>query len=100
MNQIVEIPLPSGIFARMRPINFLDRLSVYTAVSEGIPAKIRDECGSEKSANTIYTLALLTARAVTFDGERRDWEYVLDLDGRDAEALWTKLGPLLNGPVL
>lgn len=96
---MIEIPLPSGVFARIRPLTFLDRLRVHLAVADGVPPMIAETVDSEKDARAVYVLAMLTSFAVTFDGERKSWDWVLGIDGRDAEALWAKLGPMLNGPV-
>lgn len=87
----VEVVLPSGIFAAIRPPTFLDRLTAHAHAPNVAKAKGEDE--------GVIFLALIFQRCCTFDGERWPLERILELDGRDGMALIEAANPLMLGPI-
>lgn len=92
----IEITLPSGIFAKIRPAKFLDSLSAGVAAARE-EAAMKERCDPDAGVN-LFVPALI-ARVVCFDDEQWTIQQVLELDSRDSTALFNALGPYLSGPV-
>jgi hypothetical protein len=91
----IEITLPSGTFARIRPATFLDRLA---SIREGdAAAKVYAAAGDERE-DVQLSMASIVSRIVLFDDRRLSIEEVLALDIRDADALVTAMGSFVHGP--
>lgn len=92
----IEITLPSGIFARIRPVKFLDNLVAGTQAREIEVAHAKD--ANELRGAPMFAVVLI-ARCVIFDDRQFTVEQVLDLDSRDTNKLCEALLPYLTGPI-
>jgi hypothetical protein len=93
----IEVTLPSGIFAHIRPMRFLDRLQAdFDAKMKEIEfAKAKDD---ERAGVPMFVAALIS-RTCTFDDVRYTVEQVLEMDCRDADAVCEALIPYMKGPI-
>lgn len=96
--QPIEVTLPSGIFARIRPASFLD--SLFANRDSNRVAEMVSKTMKEDTEGMGFFAAAIIARIVQFDEERWTVEQVLDLDARDSAELLKKLGPYLTGPII
>lgn len=96
-SQVIEIALPSGIFARIRPLTMLDRMiaDLNGKSAESVFAKT---AGDERAGLPMMIPALI-ARCVLFDDKTFTIEEVLAMDARDTEVLCCAMLPYLKGPI-
>jgi hypothetical protein len=95
----IEITLPSGGFARIRPSRLFDTL-IATVVSKDpeVVQAIETEFEASLPQADLWLAALLS-RVVTIDEKKLTIQDVLSLDARDSSAICAKTGPMLTGPV-
>jgi hypothetical protein len=98
--QPIEVALPSGVFARIRPARFIDKL-LASVDQEKLLAEIeREGTGDERDLGKGNAwVVCIIARMVIFDDKRLTPREVLLLDSRDSDALLNYMLPYLNGPV-
>lgn len=93
----IEIALPSGLFARIRPVRFVDGL-IANQRARDAETVYAAAPGDDRAGIPLYVAALI-ARCVLFDDAAFTIEQVLDLDARDSGALLNAMGPFLTGPI-
>lgn len=93
----IEITLPSGIFARIRPVQFIDGL-IASARSNELEKVIAGTPGDSRAGVPMYVAALI-AQVVLFDDQVYSIQQVLDLDSRDAGPVCDALLPYMKGPM-
>jgi hypothetical protein len=87
-----EITLPSGIFAKIERVSFLNKLRANAQAHDYVKAN------AEVPFFAAYVASII-AETTLFDGERFTISQVLDLDGRDGEALAELLASYTTGPI-
>lgn len=95
--QPIEVTLPSGVFARIRPPSFLD--SLFADRDDKRVTAALSKAGEDTEGVSVY-LAALIARCTLFDDERKTAQEVLGMDGRDVMALVGHFAPFVSGPVI
>jgi hypothetical protein len=99
---IIEITLPSGRFARIRPPKFVDSL-IADMISKGPKsAQLCEELSKryegEINAKDLYVVGLIT-RLVTIDDEPLGLLAALELDARESNAILNAMLPFMTGPM-
>jgi hypothetical protein len=100
----IEITLPSGIFATIRPGRFLDTVAARFQSESCDPVLVEEIVGSNnpeemKEARGQLYVAALMAQLCRFDDQKWTLREVLQMDARDSGALINAMGPFLTGPV-
>jgi hypothetical protein len=86
MKAEIEVPLPSGIFCKIRPVRFIDKLIAYHAKMPDL------------EPGTIFTLVLMS-RCCTFDGEVWTVEQIADMEPQDGDTVSGHLLKYMSGPI-
>jgi hypothetical protein len=90
----IEITLPSGKFCTIRRVTFIDR-----AIALAIAAKSSPEFDDTGLDTTMKFVFVLISRVCLIDGAPVTPAQVGELDPQDGDAICTKLGQFLQGPV-
>lgn len=89
----IEIALPTGVFARIERVTFIDWM-LSQAAGARLEAEYKNTHHEREGLEML--VPCLIARCVRFDDERWTVGQVLNMDKRDADALVMKLVPYVQ----
>lgn len=96
--EVIEVALPSGCFAKIRPIMAID-IWVSLAVPPATEKALLGDDAIDPGSPVQMLLPTLISRVVTFDGQKLTPSEVCRLDARDSSELADLLMPYMRGPI-